>query len=97
VCDCYPTALLVELARWRAYDRDTWHGYRFFESWAGDEVAEALGLTFAWYEAADIARALRAKGELFGQLEHDVVQRFRLVDTVDRSEVLRRLDALLSP
>jgi aminoglycoside 6-adenylyltransferase len=96
VCNCYLTALLVELARWRADDRDTWHGHRFFERWAGDEVAEALGPTFARYEAADIARALRAKGELFGQLEHDVVQRFRLVDTVDRSEVLRRLDALLS-
>jgi aminoglycoside 6-adenylyltransferase len=96
VSNCYLTARLVELLRWRAYGHDTWHAYRFFERWAGGEVAEALGTTFARYEAADIARALRAKGELFGQLEHDVVQRFHLVDTVDRSEVLRRLDALLS-
>jgi hypothetical protein len=43
----------------------------------------------------NIARALRAKGELFGRPEDDVVQRFDLVDTVDRSEVMRRLDALL--
>jgi aminoglycoside 6-adenylyltransferase len=97
VCNCYLTALLVELARWRAHERDTWHRYRFFERWAGDEVAEALGATFARYEAADIARALRAKGELFGQLERDIVRRFELVDTVDRSEVMRRLDTLLGP
>jgi aminoglycoside 6-adenylyltransferase len=96
VCDCYLTALLVELARWRADGRDTWHGYRFFERWAGGEVADALGPTFAQYEAADIARALRAKCELFGQLEKDVVQRFHLVDAVDRSEVMRRIDALLA-
>jgi aminoglycoside 6-adenylyltransferase len=95
VCNCYLTGLVVELARWRAHDRDTWHGYRFFERWAGAEVAEALAATSAQYEAADIARALRAKGELFGRLEDDVVQRFDLVDTVDRSEVMRRLDALL--
>lgn len=96
VCNCYLTALVVELARWRAFDRDTWHRYRFFERWAGDEVAEALALTFARYEAADIARALRAKAELFGELEDDVVHRFHLVDAVDRNEVMRRLDELLA-
>lgn len=95
VCNCYLTGLLVELARWRAHDRDTWHGYRFFERWAGGEVAGALGPTFAQYEAADIARALRAKCELFGQLEEVVTERFHLVEPVDRSEVMRRLDALL--
>jgi aminoglycoside 6-adenylyltransferase len=95
VCNCYLTGLLVELARWRAHDRDTWHGYRFFERWAGGEVTEALAPTFAQYEAADIARALRAKGELFGRLEEDVAQRFHLVEPVDRSEVMSRLDALL--
>jgi aminoglycoside 6-adenylyltransferase len=96
VCNCYLTALLVELARWRAGDRDTWHRHRFFERWAGGDVTDALGPTFAQYEAADVARALRAKGELFGQLEDDIVQRFHLVHAVDRSEVLRRLDALLA-
>jgi aminoglycoside 6-adenylyltransferase len=95
VCNCYLTGLLVELARWRAHDRDTWHGYRFFERWAGGEVAGALGPTFAQYEAVDIARALRAKCELFGQLEEVVTERFHLVEPVDRSEVMRRLDALL--
>jgi aminoglycoside 6-adenylyltransferase len=96
VCDCYLTERIVELARWRAEDEDTWHGYRFFERWAGDGTPEALGPTFARYDADDIGRALRAKGELFGELERDVARRFRLVEPVDRKEILRRLDELLA-
>jgi aminoglycoside 6-adenylyltransferase len=96
-CDCYLTGLVVELARWLTRDRDTWHGYRFFERWAGDSIVEALRPTFARYEAADVARALRAKGELFGELGQGVAQRFDLADPVDRAEILRRLDALLAP
>jgi aminoglycoside 6-adenylyltransferase len=96
VCDCYLTERIVQLVRWRAHDQDTWHGYRFFERWAGAETPETLKLTFAQYDAEDIGRALRAKGELFGGLEHDVVERFGLVQAVDRGEILRRLDALLA-
>jgi aminoglycoside 6-adenylyltransferase len=96
VCDCYLTERLVELVRWRAGDQDTWHGYRLFERWAGEQTSEALRKTFARYDADDIGRALRAKGELFGQLEHGVAQRFGLVEPVDRGEILRRLDELLA-
>jgi aminoglycoside 6-adenylyltransferase len=96
VCDCYLTERIVQLVRWRAYDQDTWHGYRFFERWAGEQTAQALGPTFAQYDAADIGRALRAKGELFGELERGVAQRFGLVEPVDPAEVLRRLGALLA-
>jgi aminoglycoside 6-adenylyltransferase len=96
VCDCYLIERIVQLARWRAQDQDTWHGYRFFECWAGADTAEALRPTFAQYDSGDIGRALRAKGELFGELEHDVAQRFGLVELVDRGEILRRLDALLA-
>jgi aminoglycoside 6-adenylyltransferase len=96
VCDCYLIERIVQLARWRAQDQDTWHGYRFFERWAGEETAHALGPTFARYDAADVGRALRAKGELFGELEGDVAQRFGLVEPVDRGEIFRRLDALLA-
>jgi aminoglycoside 6-adenylyltransferase len=95
-CDCYLTERIVQLVRWRAHEQDTWHGYRFFERWAGEQTREALGPTFAQYDAADIGRALRAKGELFGELEHDVAQRFGLVEPVDRGEILRRLDVLLA-
>jgi aminoglycoside 6-adenylyltransferase len=96
VCDCYLTERIVQLVRWRAHDQDTWHGYRFFERWAGAEMPETLKLTFAQYDAGDIGRALRAKGELFGELEGDVAQRFGLVEPVDRGGIFRRLDALLA-
>jgi aminoglycoside 6-adenylyltransferase len=96
VCDCYLTERIVELVRWRARGEDTWHRYRFFERWAGEQTAQALGPTFAQYDAADISRALRAKGELFAELERDVAQRFGLVEPVDPAEVLRRLDTLLA-
>jgi aminoglycoside 6-adenylyltransferase len=96
VCDGYLKGLIVELARWRALGTDAWHGLRFFERWAGDDLVEALGPTFATYEAADIARALRATGELFAKLEDDVAGRFMLVSSVDREEVFRRLDQAVS-
>jgi aminoglycoside 6-adenylyltransferase len=95
VCDCYLTGRIVELVRWRAKDQDTWHGYRFFERWAGEATLEALQPTFARYDAADLARALRAKALLFGELEQDVAERFGLVVPVDRSELIRRIDAVL--
>jgi aminoglycoside 6-adenylyltransferase len=95
VCDGYLTQRLVELVRWRAQDEETWHGYRFFERWAGEETLQALRPTFAGYDAPDIARALRAKAMLFGELEQDVAKQFDLVEPVDRSEIIRRLDAVL--
>jgi aminoglycoside 6-adenylyltransferase len=90
-CDCRLTTQIVELARCRAHGSDTWHGLRFFEHWAGDDVVEALGPTFAAYDAEDVARALRAKGELFGRLEDEVAARFGLAVSVDREEIFRRL------
>ena len=94
-CDGWLTGRLVELARWRSDKTDTWHGFRFFERWAGDDLLEALGPTFARYEAEDVARALRAKAELFGQVEDDVASRHGLTAPEDRAEVLSRLEALL--
>jgi aminoglycoside 6-adenylyltransferase len=96
VCDCYLIERIVHLARWRVQDEDTWHGYRFFERWAGEQIVDAVGSTFAQYDAGDIGRAFRAKGELFGELERDVAQRFGLVEPVDRGEILRSLGALLA-
>lgn len=96
VCDCYLTERLVQLVRWRGHGRETWHGYRFFERWAGSATIAALGPTFARYNDADIARALRATAELFGDVEEDVVRRFGLTAPVDRATVLAQLDTLLS-
>jgi aminoglycoside 6-adenylyltransferase len=95
-CDGWLTGRLVELARWRSQEPDTWHGSRFFERWAGDELVEALGSTFAAYDAKDIARALRAKAELFGKVEDDVAARYELAAPEDRPEVLRRIETLLA-
>jgi aminoglycoside 6-adenylyltransferase len=95
VCDCGLTARLVELARWRAHGVDTWHDIRFFERWAGEDVVEALGPTFAVYDRDDIGRALRVTGELFAKLEDEVASRFGLTTVVDRGEVLRRLALLV--
>jgi aminoglycoside 6-adenylyltransferase len=94
-CDGWLTGRLVELARWSSQERDTWHGGRFFERCAGNELLEALGPTFAAYDAEDIARALRAKAELFGKVEDDVAARYELTVPEDRPEVLRRLETLL--
>jgi len=94
-CDGWLTGRLVELARWRSNEADTWHGARFFERWAGDDLVAALGPTFARYEVGDLARALRAKAELFGRVEDEVAARYDLVVPEDRAEVLSRLDALL--
>jgi hypothetical protein len=93
VCDCFLTGHVVQLARWRAQGVDTWHGLRFFERWAGEEVVDALGRTFAMYDADDIRRALRVTGELFGRLEDDVARRFALASPVDRAEILARFEA----
>jgi aminoglycoside 6-adenylyltransferase len=95
-CDGWLTGLLVELARWRSDESDTWHGSRFFERWAGDDLVAALGPTFARYEAQDVARALRAKAVLFGRVEDEVAARYDLVVPEDRAEVLRRLEARLA-
>lgn len=97
VCDSYLTARLVDLIRWHAYGRDTWHKYRYFERWAGDDIVASLTPTFARYETTDIARALRAQGERFGELEDDVARRFGYVAWAHRREVFNRLDALLAP
>lgn len=95
VCDGGLKWPLVELARWRAHGADTWHDFRFFERWAGDDLVEALGQTFASYDAEDVARALRATGDLFARLEDEVASRFGLTPSADRDEIFRRLEALL--
>jgi hypothetical protein len=64
VCDCYLTERVVELARWRTHNQDTWHGYRFFERWAGAGHGRGAPATFTQYDPGDIGRALRSKGEL---------------------------------
>jgi aminoglycoside 6-adenylyltransferase len=96
VCDCWLTAELVELARWRSHGHETWHGFRFFERWADEDLVAAMRATFARYDPDDVARALRATADLFGQLEDEVAQTSSLTSSVARREILLRLEALLA-
>jgi hypothetical protein len=52
--------------------------------------------TFARSDADDVARALRATADLFGQLEDEAAQNSGLTSSVDRREILLRLEALLA-
>jgi len=94
-CDCYLKALLTSLlaacARARDPSRDTWHQARFLERWAAPEDLNELRGTFAGYDEADVARAIRATAGLFERLE------LELGSSVDHVEVRRRLDELLEP
>ncbi len=97
VCDCDLTWGVVALARLRAAGHDTWHGYRFFERWAGDDLLAALPPTFARYEADDVGRALRCTCEVFASLEGDVARRLgEPLPVPDRADVLRLLEGILT-
>jgi aminoglycoside 6-adenylyltransferase len=72
-CDGYLKLRLLRLIEWSviADSRgrvDTWHSGRFMDDWAPADVRDRLPSTFARYDAADIARALNATVELFGDL-----------------------------
>jgi aminoglycoside 6-adenylyltransferase len=97
VCDCELTWSVVALARLRAAGQDTWHGYRFFERWAGDDLLGALPSTFARYDTDDVGRALRRTCEVFAALEDDVARQLsQPLPVLDRAEVLRLLDSHLT-
>jgi len=95
-CDCYLKALLVELlgvdARLREPGLDTWHSGRFLERWATPQDLAELGETFASYEAADVARAIKATAELFLRMSDRIG-----LEAVETGEIGRRLDLLLQP
>ena len=92
-CDCYLKSLLVGLlaatVRARDPEADTWHRARFLELWAPPAELDELRATYAAYDAADIARAIKATAEMFRRLELELGSR------VEHDELVRRLHALL--
>lgn len=65
--------LLLQLTRWlTARDADTWHGTRYFEEWAPADLKAPYALTFAHYDAIDIARALGAMMDLVSLVGKEV-------------------------
>lgn len=82
--------LLLQLIRWRAHrDGDTWHGTRFFEQWAPDELRTVYAQAFAHHEAADIARALGVMMDLVSSLGTKIADVYGL-DVDPRPEAAAR-------
>jgi hypothetical protein len=95
-CDGLLTGLLVELARWRSDESHTWHGSRFFERWAGDDLVErSSSLSPATTQRTSRARSARRPGCSDGSRTRSP-RAHGLVVPEDRAEVLRRLEALLA-
>jgi aminoglycoside 6-adenylyltransferase len=55
---------------------DTWHNGRFLEQWADPRALEGLREAFAYYDEADVKRALRAMLTLFRWLAQETGERW---------------------
>ena len=58
----------------RRSGNDTWYAGRFIDRWAGEDILRELQHTFAHYDRADIAAALRETMALFRRLAIEVAQ-----------------------
>jgi aminoglycoside 6-adenylyltransferase len=96
-CDGYLKSLVVELLAIKARDSgmETWHQGRFLERWAARSDVAELGRSFARYDEAAVARAIKATSDMFARLEREVCDRRGVGPLVDHDEVGRRLEALL--
>jgi len=79
-CDGYLKQLLRRMIQWNvlvlATERvDVWHEGRFLDQWAPSEVRSLLPETFARYDHDDIARALRATGQLYARLARQIADK----------------------
>jgi aminoglycoside 6-adenylyltransferase len=96
-CDGYLKSLVVEFLAIKARDSgtETWHQGRFLERWAEpSDIAEFSG-TFARYDNADVARAIKSTAEMFARLERELCDRRGLGRLVDHDRVRLHLEALL--
>lgn len=74
--DMHLKGLLQQMLEWHAHATkgekfDTWLRGRFLEEWADPRAVEQLRLTFAHYDAGDIADALQATIDLYRWLEDE--------------------------
>lgn len=74
--DMHLKGLLQQMLEWHAHATkgekfDTWLRGRFLEEWADPRAVEQLRLTFAHYDAGDIADALQATMDLYRWLEDE--------------------------
>jgi aminoglycoside 6-adenylyltransferase len=78
--DGYMKQLLLGMIEWharseRGWDHDTWHGGRFLEQWADPGALDGLGEAFAYYDEADVRRALLATMALFRRIGRETAAR----------------------
>ncbi len=74
--DMHLKRLLQQMLEWHAHATkgekfDTWLRGRFLEEWADPRAVAKLHLTFARYDAGDIANALQATMEMYRWLEDE--------------------------
>jgi len=106
-CDGYLKFRLLRLLEWWVIAEshgqvDTWHSGRFVDEWAPPELRDRLPTTFARYDAADIARALNATMDLFGDLGRRIAAHLgtpypELEESTVRTMVSETLAGLSSP
>jgi aminoglycoside 6-adenylyltransferase len=78
--DCYMKQLLLGMLEWHAHSErgwgyDTWHGGRFFEEWADPGELGGLREAFAYYDEADVRRALLVTMDLFRRIGRQTAAR----------------------
>jgi aminoglycoside 6-adenylyltransferase len=79
-CDGYMKRLLGDMIACHAHathgwEYDTWHSGRFLERWADPRAVAGLREAYAYYDAADIRRALLSTMDLFRWLATETAQR----------------------
>lgn len=79
--DGYLKELVRKMLEWHAHAVkgarfDTWLRGRFLEEWADPRAVEQLRTSFAFYDAADVGRALRQTMQLYRWLEDETAARW---------------------
>jgi aminoglycoside 6-adenylyltransferase len=97
--DCYLHARLLEIAALHAQALspavDTWHGGRFLERWASDDVVAELWDSLA-RGREDIAAAIRRSVTLFDRLIDETAARLGVRLELPREQARARLEGLLA-
>lgn len=78
--DGHMKQLLLGVLEWharseRGWDHDTWHGGRFLEEWADPAALDGLREAFAYYDQADVRRALLETMALFRRVGRETAAR----------------------
>jgi aminoglycoside 6-adenylyltransferase len=95
-CDGYLKLLLVRMIEWSSLAResgtlDVWHDGRFLDTWAPADVKVRLAATFARYDPADLARALKETDHLYTDLARQVAGHLGWTYPLETEETVRKL------